>query len=286
MADNNSTDQTKEVVLHKQRLSADLPIIYFTELKQGVHFARNSAAKKSTGDLLYFTDDDMIADAHLLDKIAAVFERDEKVGSATGKVLARWEQSPPDWVLKYCINGLLSLADYGDQPFTSDIDPGIWSCHQALRRTAFFASGGFNPENTMGKWIGDGETGLNIKIGALGYTFGYAPHAITYHIIPAYRTTQAYLNKRLKNQGNCDAYTEYRKDPAGSFSLLRGALANLLRAPRFLAKAMIQKRNGHETWRLTRAYAGYYLSKCVYNLQLIVDGPFRKMVLRNNWLEE
>ena len=32
------------------------------------------------------------------------------------------------------------------------------------RKDIFFSSGGFNPENTAGEWIGDGETGLNIKI--------------------------------------------------------------------------------------------------------------------------
>ena len=46
------------------------------EPRQGVHFARNTAAKRSNGELLYFTDDDMIADENLLNQIAKHFVGD------------------------------------------------------------------------------------------------------------------------------------------------------------------------------------------------------------------
>ena len=79
-------------------------------------------------------------------------------------------------------------------------------------------SGGYNPENTRGEWIGDGEAGLNRKLQELGYWSGYISSSITYHMIPTERMTQGYLNKRLANQGNCDSYSDYplQLQPAGS----------------------------------------------------------------------
>ncbi|HLO81803.1 MAG TPA: glycosyltransferase family 2 protein [Chitinophagaceae bacterium] len=286
VADNNSSDNTEEIVRQKQFSSHRVPVIYLKEPKQGVHFARNTAAKKSTGELLYFTDDDMIADENLLTEIARIFEKDNTVGAATGKVLPRWEKQPPEWILKYCNNGWLSLADYGDTDFVAENDPGIWSCHQAIKRNVFLKAGGFNPENTGGIWIGDGETGLNIKIHNLGYKFAYQPKAVTYHIIPKHRTTQDYLNKRLKNQGNCDSYTEYRLKKNDSMELFRSSILDLIRVPKFSLKGFLQKINGKDSWHMTRAYASYYGSRSRYALRLIYDRAFRDMVLKNDWLNE
>jgi hypothetical protein len=228
----------------------------------------------------------MVAEDDLLEEIASVFQEDKEIGTATGKVLAEFEVLPPDWILKHCNNGWLSLADYGNKTLISDTDPGIWSCHQAIKREVFFKACGYNPENTEGVWIGDGETGLNIKIAALGYKFAYTPKSITHHIIPAERISQSYLNKRLSNQGNCDAYTEYRSSMLTISALVKRSLANLIRFPKFLAKSILEKWNGIDQWHMTRAYSYYYRSKSVYQMRLAFDREFRAMVVKNDWLQE
>jgi glycosyltransferase involved in cell wall biosynthesis len=263
-----------------------VPLIYLKESRQGVHYARNHAAKRSTGELLYFTDDDMVAEVDLLEKIASIFQESIKIGTATGKVLPIWEAPPPDWILKYCNNGWLSLADYGNKQLISDNDPGIWSCHQAIKREVFFKAGGYNPENTEGVWIGDGETGLNIKIAALGYKFAYTPGSITHHIIPATRTTQSYLNKRLANQGNCDGYTEFRSSKPTVLFLLKKSFGNLIRFSKFLLRSIPEKWKNKDQWHMTRAYSYYYRSKSFYQLRLAFDKEFRAMVMKNDWLKE
>ena len=65
VADNNSTDTTREVAARYFGNSA-VPVKYIFEERQGVHYARNSAAKQASGDILYFTDDDMVADPAML----------------------------------------------------------------------------------------------------------------------------------------------------------------------------------------------------------------------------
>lgn len=108
VVDNNSTDTTRDVVERFKRCSS-VEVQYLFESRQGVHYARNSALKLSRGEILYYTDDDMIADAHLLMQIVKPFALNSKVGTVTGKVLPVWEIAPPDWVLRFCNNELLSL---------------------------------------------------------------------------------------------------------------------------------------------------------------------------------
>ena len=229
ISNNNSTDSTEELVKHYIQEYPNR-IKYLKELRQGSHFARNSAAKIANGKILYFTDDDMIADHNLLSEIIKVFECDPKIASVTGRVLPKWEIKPPDWIIKLCFNGLLSLNNPPEDFIISKDDCNIFSCHQAILKEVFFASGGFNPDIIKGEWIGDNETGLNIKIKELGYKFGYTGASIIYHLIPPERMTQSYLNKRLANQGNCDSYTDFRKYHYSNFSLLKNTIGYFPRA--------------------------------------------------------
>ena len=73
ISNNNSTDNTAEVINEYLLNDLGVRIVYHFEKRQGVHYARNSAAKIAEGDILYFTDDDMIADSNLLEEIIKPF---------------------------------------------------------------------------------------------------------------------------------------------------------------------------------------------------------------------
>lgn len=285
ICDNNSTDNTKEIILGLVQQS-DVPIIYIFEKRQGVHYARNTAFNYSKGEILYYTDDDMIADADLLKEIIKPFSYDPRVASVTGRVLPQWEQEPPQWILDYCFNGLLSLQNRQEYLIISPYDCGVYSCHQAMRREAFSKSGGFNPENTAGEWIGDGETGLNIKIKELGYWFGFIGSSVTYHMIPAHRMTQVYLNKRLANQGNCDSYTDYRRHVYTQQQFILRIISHIrwigIHSLIYLVKIFLRKKS----WRLNRARIEYYLNRIRYDRRLMIDENWRKLVLKRDWLNK
>ncbi len=285
VADNNSTDNTKEIVV-KWIEKSDVPIKYIFEPRQGVHYARNTAAKHSKGEILYYTDDDMIADQNLLSEIIKPFMMDIKVATATGRVLPKWEVPPPQWILDYCNNGLLSLNNPREDLIISTHDCNIFSCHQAIIRDVLFEAGGFNPENTAGEWIGDGETGLNIKIKNAGYKFGYTGKSITYHIIPQTRMTQNYLNKRLANQGNCDSYTEYKKNRYSKARLIMKIISHGKNYSIQAIKGVLKLGLGKPTWRLTWARSYYYLNRIKYDYRLINDKKWCQLVLRYNWIDD
>jgi len=286
VADNHSTDDTKVVVMEWQKKSP-VSIRYIYEERQGVHFARNSAAKQAKGEILYFTDDDMIAAPDLLSELVKVFEMDPLVGTATGRVLPKWEIQPPDWVLQLCYNGWLSIFDtLGDGVHTDENDFGVYSCHQAIRREALFKTGGFNPESTYTEYVGDGETGLNIKLRDNGYKFGYNGKSVIHHMIPAARMTQDYLNKRLANQGSADCYTEYKKYRFSSEQLadrVQSYVSSLIEKSSLCTDKRLQ---GDVRWRMDKAYTHYYLSRIEYDLRLMKDPDWRELVLKDDWINE
>jgi glycosyltransferase involved in cell wall biosynthesis len=286
VSDNNSKDSTPAVVQSFIKDHPDYNISYYLEKRQGVHYARNSAAKISKGEFLYFTDDDMIAEPDLLKELVWLFQLDSKIASVTGIVLPKWLTPPPDWIVKYCNNGWLSLNNPGYDLLISHDDCNVYSCHQMIKRDVFFLSGGFNPENTEGVWIGDGETGINIKIKELGYKFGFNRKSVIHHIIPAERLTQQYLNKRFLNQGNCASYTSYRAHTPENKKLHFGMVIMFYQMLKSYYKSLILKAKGKDKWRLSRSKSYYWLARIKYDYKICTNASWKALVLKRNWLED
>jgi len=284
ICNNNSTDNTSKVINKYCKKYHNVKSVI--EERQGVHYARNTAAKIAKGEILYFTDDDMVADENMLSSIISLFDLNENIGVATGQVLPKWQQTPPKWVEKYCLNHFLSLRRTDNCLCISKNDVGVYSCHQAILREAFFRSGGFNPENTKGEWIGDGETGLNMKIKKLGYYFAETNESIIYHMIPKERMTQKYLNKRLANQGNCDSYTCYRQYVPNKLQLLKLVILSFIKMTTFFLKFLTRFFLIKDSWHMHLAYSFYFWNRIKYDIRLMHDDEWRKLVLIDNWLNE
>lgn len=284
LVDNASTDDTPQVVARLVALNGR--VRRMKEPRRGAHFARNAGATVSVGEILYFTDDDMIADPNLLSAIVVPFSMDANIGAATGRVLPKWETEPPVWVLTHCRNELLSLNDLGESLILSDHDPGVFSCHEAIRRDVFFKAGGFNPDTNAGTFVGDNETGLNIKVRNLGYRFAYAGESVTHHVIPASRMTQVYLNSRFADQGFCDSYTDYRKIHPSSLRLLKRITAHGVLSAATLATAGLTRLTGSTRWRVDLARLFYYRNRVRYDVRLLLHEQWRQFALRDDWISD
>jgi glycosyltransferase involved in cell wall biosynthesis len=284
LVDNASTDDTPKLIA---RLVALNPRVRrMKEPRRGAHFARNAGATVSLGEILYFTDDDMIAEPDLLTKIVVPFSMDANIGAATGRVLPKWETEPPVWVLTHCRNALLSLNDLGESLIVTDRDPGVFSCHEAILRDVFFRAGGFNPDTNAGEYVGDNETGLNIKVRNLGYRFAYVGEAVTHHVIPASRMTQAYLNGRFADQGFCDSYTDYRKIRPSAMRLLKRITAHSVLSAATVATAGMSRLAGSTRWRVDLARLFYYRNRVRYDARLLLHEHWREFALRDDWISD
>lgn len=286
ICDNHSTDDTKEVIAKTIKANKGYNIRYLYEERQGVHYTRNTAAKQAVGDILYFTDDDMIADSSMLERLIAVFDKYDNIGAVTGKVIPKWEQTPPAWVQKYLCNQWLSLIDKKMELCITKYDLGVYSCHEAIRREIFMKTGGFHPENTAGEWVGDGETGFNMEVQAMGYCFAYVGDAVTEHIIPPARMTQSYLNKRFYNQGCSDSYTSYRKTVDSDQPFGAGNCKYLLPLLKRQAKTLVRILRQKESIHFLQANYYYFKARTQYDKRLMTDSGWREMVLRKDWLHE
>lgn len=283
VANNNSSDNTGEIIADYCTKYENIKTIF--ESRQGVHYARNSAAKVTKGDILYYTDDDMIADKDLLKEIVKVFELDAMIGTVTGMIIGKFDIDPPKWVKKHLIDGHLSLTEKKrNEDLIITPDDLVYSCHQAIRREVFFKAGGFNPENTAGVWVGDGETGLNIKIKNLGYKFAYTSKSIIYHIIPQSRTTLKYLIGRLGNQGFCDSYTEYRKHRDRKRIIPLMLKRNTVGFAREMGFTFAKVFTGRRSWHFLVAQFMYFIKRNIYDVKLYNNKSFREIVEIDNWL--
>ena len=72
IVDNNSNDETKEVIddLSKE---FSFPVRYIFEPAQGLSFARNRGVKEAKGEFIAFTDDDVIPSENWISNLRAAF---------------------------------------------------------------------------------------------------------------------------------------------------------------------------------------------------------------------
>jgi len=69
VVDNNSSDDTRQVV-ERFRQTSGLNVVYICEVKRGASSARNAGLRKARGEVIAFTDDDMILGRDWLVNIA------------------------------------------------------------------------------------------------------------------------------------------------------------------------------------------------------------------------
>lgn len=286
VCDNNSTDNTKKFVYKYIKEYGENRIKYMFEGRQGAHYARNSAAKIAKGDILYFTDDDMLAKPDLLKELVPIFEYDSKIGCTTGRILPKWEVEPPKWIKKYCNNHLLGINDLGTEAKIGNYDMGVCSGHEAMRREVFFETGGFHPDYTKDMYLlGDGENGLSQDILRNGWLLAYVGKSTIYHMIPSKRLTQKHINKVMENVGRAESYREYRENPFNKSDLpirrKEYLKAYLAKCPIFVISSLL----GKSTLRFIIAYAYYYRARAKYDERVVNDKKFRKIVTTNDWLK-
>jgi glycosyltransferase involved in cell wall biosynthesis len=285
VVDNCSTDGTKSIVEACQAQSK-FPVRYVYENRPGAHFARNTGAKRAAGDILYFTDDDMIADPGLLRSLVPVFDTYLGVACATGRILPKWEAPPPAWVLRHCSDGTLGLQNRPEDIIVSPDDVGVYGGHEAVLRDVFIRSGGFQPDVVNGETVGDNEFGLNRKIKKLGYRFAYVREAMTHHVIPPSRMTQTYLNKRMAHQGSFDTYAWYRAERPGTLRLATGIAKQLFSLCQAAVQGTARLVLWRSSWHVHLAKTYYYLNMARCCWRLCRDDSRRQFVLKDNWMED
>lgn len=193
VVNNNCTDDTDEVIA---KHSDSLPIRRLFETKQGHSNARNCGMAAAQGELIVWTDDDVLVDENWLNEYVRAARDFPEAGYFGGRIDPWYEVEPAAWLSENAdqLQGLLVIRNLGpdNRPFTENELP--FGANMALRRSAV-AGHGFNPQ--LGKvrdvcTLAD-ETDYLGRLRDDGWEGIWVPGAVVRHWIPRDRMTRAYL---------------------------------------------------------------------------------------------
>jgi glycosyltransferase involved in cell wall biosynthesis len=204
VVDNNSKDDTAAVV-ESFRNAAGIRCRYLMEKNQGLSFARNLGIRHASGEIVVFTDDDVLVDRHWLKNIRDAFGRDDDVACVGGKILPFWEVPPPAWVKGELLN-ILALCDLGaEEKRLSEIR--IWGANLSFRASILRKYGGFDTEfgHKGGKLYGGEETRYLQELINGGEKILYCPDVLVHHCIPEFRLRKRYFRKWYFDKGEFHA---------------------------------------------------------------------------------
>lgn len=198
VVDNNSTDDTRAVVIEAAR-TFRVECRYVFEAAQGRYAAMNTGIHEARGAIIASIDDDARPASDWLDRAVSGLDRlgCDFVG---GKVLPIWMKPRPPWLPHR--RGLhwacLALLDLGEE--TKEFGPQVgWplGVNMATRADAFKRAGFY--DNRLGRKAGtlrqQSQREWHLRARAAGVRGFYLPDMIVHHVIPPERLQKRYFRR-------------------------------------------------------------------------------------------
>lgn len=210
----SSTDDTKEICRSFQDRFPQ-HFRYITENKIGKSHALNTGIAAAKGDVLAFTDDDVLCDPRYIEGIRSVFATYD-ADAAQGRVLLDCEGGWPRW-LDESYATMADFRDHGDKVI--DLEGSLFGVNMVVRREVFAKVGGFAPElgpGGIGVWE---DTEMSLRMKKAGCRMIYAPQILVRHQWARDRLTKTFLRKRFFGQGRVLAYYDPLPAPLFRFGL-------------------------------------------------------------------
>ncbi|HYK20169.1 MAG TPA: glycosyltransferase family 2 protein [Pyrinomonadaceae bacterium] len=196
IVDNNSADNTKEVVL-KAAETFPVPLHYLHETQQGRSAALNTGIKAAQGEIIATTDDDVRLEPDWLTNAERAL-RELHCDYLGGKALPIWSGKRPAWIPEgRSIHwAVIALLDYGPKPLPL-VDYVAIGVNMIFRREAFDRAGLW--DNTIGRKAGT-LLGQEVRewcqrARAADLKGFYSPDLVVHHVIPADRLTKKYFRR-------------------------------------------------------------------------------------------
>ena len=219
--DNNSTDNTREVV---ESFADRLSVRYLFEPRPGKSCALNLALDNvPLGRIVVFTDDDVTPCGNWLTAIKATCERWPNHSVFGGKIMVGWpELTVPGWARAVSRRGwVYSAHGRGDQEHLYDsggcpYGPNFWVRAEVLAHGRRFneAVGPRGANCIMGE-----DTQFLGQLAEDGYEIVYSPDAVVSHRIRPEQLTVAFIRQRARLKGigsahangtrHCDAFRKH-----------------------------------------------------------------------------
>lgn len=232
--DNNSKDNTREVVDHFAKLWGPC-LHYIFEGTQGKSFALRAGLAQARGAILAFTDDDVTFDPEWLASLTQAFAEFD-CAAVGGRVLPVWRQPKPDWLEMEGQQAVVHF-DMGNEP-RQLLCPPI-GANYGFKREMFSRFGPFRLDlGVRGGDNGRGGSSVDTEFASrllrAGEKIMYIPAATVYHPVEPHRATKSYFLRWFYIDGVCEMRSAGWPDDAGCLFgipryLYRGIAENFLR---------------------------------------------------------
>ncbi len=215
-ADNADNTETKRII---ERFKDSLPITYLLETKPGKNSALNSALPTAKGELIIFTDDDIIAESDWLIEMWEGAKRWPDYMIFGGRIIANWPSITPSWGKDHPLNmSLFALHDPYDKEKPYEVNHILpYGPNMAIRKKIFDQGYKYNPDvgptNRITYKMGS-ETELLKRLMADGFVPVFLPNCIVGHQIRIEQLSATWLNRRNFRIGFYDASPDDRLDHA------------------------------------------------------------------------
>lgn len=134
--------------------------------------------------------------------------------------------------------------------------------------------------------MGDGETGLWVRLKKYNHIIGWAPKAIMEHYqIAKKNATVGDIKRRFMNNGICIPYNIYAIDKKGYKALIWNMVLALKQTVKWKynsVKAAIKSDDRNERYSIFRT--AFYTAQIKYTLKIILDKEFRKALTKGDWV--
>jgi glucosyl-dolichyl phosphate glucuronosyltransferase len=227
VVDNNSSDQTRQVVESLQRRYPDR-IRYVFEPQQGISHARNAGIREARGEIIAYIDDDETASMDWLQNLTANLHTGEWAG-AGGRIIPQLNFSLPDWLSMKSRIAIGPLVAFDRGLEAGQLKDPPFSANMAFSKAVFDQFGGFRTDlGRIGKsMISNEDTEFGRRVMAAGLRLRYEPSALTYHPVEQSRLKKKYFLEWWYYKGRSDV--RELGNPRGSMLIL-GIPLRLFRA--------------------------------------------------------
>jgi len=282
--ENGSRGKIKQIVNEINNI-CNKCVRYIYEPRPGLHYGRNTGAKVAKGDIVLYTDDDVIVDPYWIEEIYRCYENSD-VGAVGGKVVGEWEIKPPEWVWMFGTKKNiypLTVVDWGEGTFELR-KRYIVGANYSARKSIIFEVGGSNPDIFPPhlKYLnGDGECGFIDKVRDKGYKVIYNSKAIIKHCIPASRCTKEYFIKRFAGEAISQVYSIYRNSNGSTIALAKALVRQTLIFLKYYGRALLFQPNQLVIHKIKLSY---YISFLKHSLHLVFSKSLKQHTLQKNYM--
>lgn len=202
IVDNASTDDTAKII---HEFSNRLPIKYIFVPDPGKNGALNAGLREIEGSIIILSDDDAIPQPGFLNAWRDAFERLPQFDIFGGAIHLEFDAPAPGWLLRRELK-FEELYAIRKNVIEGPIHPlKIYGPNMAVRRKVFDEGLTFNssigPNSADAKYAMGSENDFCTRAAEKGYTTGFTPQPLVFHIVRPHQMTREYWANRAYKLG-------------------------------------------------------------------------------------